>query len=392
MRRLASMVLFGLVFAGGQALADETKLSFGGDEFVAGQSATINQPTIARDAFLAGYDVALNGVVQGNAHFGGFNVRDDAQVKGDVYAVGFTINIAGPTGGDLTAMGNTLNVAAAAPVSGNARLAGGLVTLSAPVSGSALVTARNLTLDGPITGDFSFFGDTISFGPNARVDGKVSIQAPAEIAVPASVAAADRVSFQPLAAPDYASQAGKTAEHVVNSFWPAVWATGIWWLLLFVVGLAFLALSPRLIEAMRSVSATKPFGTLGLGFLAFASVIGLVPITALTIIGLLVTPFFILFAVIMCALSYLAGAYLLGSLLIGMLAPLDSTAKRALALAASIVTAGLLGMVPVAGWLITLLLVVFGFGAIGQVTLGRWTRRGTPPPSEPLPTPATAAA
>lgn len=385
MRLLTSLLLFGLVLGGGTASADEARMSFGGDEFAAGQSATINQPTIARDAFLAGYDVGLTGTVQGDAHLVGFNVRDDAQTQGDIYAAGFNVNVSGATGGDLTAMGNTLTLAPGANVAGNARLAGAVVTVSAPVSGAALITAQTLTLDAPIAGDLNFFGQSISFGPNAQVSGKVIIQAPAEIAVPASVAAADRVTFQQLVAPDYATQAGKTAEHVVNSFWPAVWATGLWWLFLFVVGLAFIALAARLVAAMQAATRTRPFRNLGLGFLAFAAVIGLVPISAITIIGLLVTPFFVLFAVVMCALAYLAGAYLFGSLLMGMMTRLDTLAKRALALALSIVVAGLLGMLPIVGWLITLLILVFGYGAIAQVTMARWVRQDTRPPREPAP-------
>jgi hypothetical protein len=384
MRLLASIALFCMVFSGGQSIADEARLSFGGDEYAAGQSVTINRPTIERDAFVAGYDVGLTGIVQGDAHLAGFNVRDDARVQGDIYAAGFSVNVAGAAGGDLTAMGNTVTVTSAAPVSGNLRLAGAQVTLAAPVGGSALITARNLTLDAPIAGDLNFFGESISFGNNARVTGKVMIQAPAEIAVPASVAAADRVSFQQLVSPDYASQAGKTAEHVMKSFWPEAWATGLWWLLLVVIGLAFLAFAPRLVERMEATARTRPFRNLGIGFLAFAAVIGLVPISAITVIGLLATPLFILFAVVMCGLAYLAGVYLFGERLIGMLTRLDTLAKRAMALVVSVIVAGLLAMVPLAGWFVTLLLMVFGFGAIAQVTFGRGFREG-PPSGEAAP-------
>ena len=375
MKRLVGLMLLGLVFAGSNAIADEAKLSFGGDEFAAGQSATVNQPVVQHDAFVAGYDVSLNGTVDGDAHLAGFNVRDDAKIAGDMYAAGFSVNVAGPIGGDVTAMGNTVNLATSAPVTGNLRLAGALVTVSGPVGGSALITARNLTLDAPIAGDLNFFGETISFGPNAKVTGKVVIQAPAEIAVPVEVAAADRISFQQLVNPDYASQAGKTAEHVVNSFWPATWATGLWWLLLFSVGLAFIGLTPRMVEGMRTTSKTKPFRSLGIGFLAFATVVGLVPISAITLIGLLVTPLFVLLAVVMGILAYLAGVYLFGDRLIGTLTPIDTLPKRTMVLALSIIAAGLLVMLPVVGWLVTLLLVAFGYGAIALMILGRGSRQ-----------------
>jgi len=374
MRLIASLALAGLVFAGGHAVADEARLSFGGDEFTAGQVAAINQPTVARDAFAAGYDVSLSSAVGGDAHLAGFNVRSDSAVQGDSYLAGFSVTVAGPIGGDLTALGNTIAVGPAATLTGNARLAGANVTVAAPVGGSALITARTLTLDAPVAGDLDFFGEAISFGPNAKVAGKLTIQAPAEIAVPASVAAAEQITYRQLVAPDYASQAGKTAEHMVNSVWPAIWATGLWWLLLFVVGLAFIGLAPRLVERLRSATERRPFRSLGAGFVTFAAVVGLVPISAMTVVGLLVTPLFILFAVVMSALAYLAGTYLVGSRLIGAMLPLDTAIKRAVALVASIVVAGLLGMVPLLGWLLTLLLVAFGFGAMALVALARWSR------------------
>lgn len=79
MKPLVGMVLLGLAFAVGNAVADEARLSFGGDEFAAGQSATVNQPVVQHDAFVAGYDVGLTGTIDGDAHLAGFNVRDDAQ-------------------------------------------------------------------------------------------------------------------------------------------------------------------------------------------------------------------------------------------------------------------------------------------------------------------------
>jgi hypothetical protein len=371
MRLIASMMLASLVLAVGPATADEARMSFGGDEYAAGQSATINQPAVARDAFAAGYDVTLSSPVEGDAHLAGFNVRSDSAVGGDSYLGGFSITVTAPIGADLTAMGNSIAVGQSATIAGNARLAGTTITVSAPIGGSALITAQSLTLDGPITGDLNFFGEKLSFGPNAVVTGKLNIQAPSEIAVPASVAAPERVSYQQLVVPDYATEAGRTAEHVVKSFWPAVWATGIWWLLLFVVGLAFLGFAPRLVESLRTATAKRPFRNLGLGLLGFAAVIGLVPVSAMTVIGLLVTPLFVLFAFVMSGLAYLAGTYLVGSRLVGTLMPLDTAMKRAVALAVSIVVAGLLGMVPLLGWLMVLLLIAFGFGGMLRVALSR---------------------
>jgi hypothetical protein len=372
--RVSVRLLLTVFFLAGTsaAPAQEARLSFGGDQYVAGQVASVSAP-VDRDAFAAGYDVRLGAPVAGDAHIAGFNVSTDAPVAGDLYAAGSSVNVTNTVGGDVTAFGNTVAVRPDASVAGNTRLAGASVTLSAPISGSALITAQTLTLDAPVTGDLNFFGENIIFGPAAKVTGKVIIQAPKEIAVPATVAEAGRVTFTQLVNPDYAGEAGKTAEQVVKSVWPFVWATGAWWLVLCVVGLLFITLGSRMTGALETASERRPLRTFGLGILGFAATIGLVPVFALTMIGIFLLPFVLLFVVLACALAYLFGTYLLGLRVAKAMITVDSNLKRVGVLVASVVLAGLIGMIPFAGWLMTLALVAFGFGALARVTVVRST-------------------
>lgn len=361
----------------GSVMADEARLNFGGDQYAAGQSVIVST-AVERDAFAAGYDVSLQAPVTGDAHLAGYNVSNSAAVSGDVYAAGFSVNQTGSVGGNVTAIGNSVVLRSTNSVAGNARLAGATVTIASPLQGSALITAKTLTLDAVISGDLNFFGETIIFGPAAKVAGSVIIQAPKEIAVPETVASADRVKFQQLVEPDYASQAGKTAEHVVRGIWPAIWATGLWWLLLFVVGTAFITLLPRLVASLAVATEVRQFRNLGLGILGFAAVVGLVPVFALTLIGIFLLPLVLIFVVIVCTLAYLAGTYLVGARVAKALMPIDTNIKRLVVLAISIVIAGLLTMIPVVGWLLSLVLLVYGFGAIVLITMVRWSSKDAP--------------
>jgi len=370
--RLIELAALASIFAGFNvvALADEARLSFGGDQFAAGQTVSVAGEPV-RDAFIAGYDVTLGAPVTGDAHLAGFNVNDSADVAGDVYAMGFSLNLSGAIGGDLTAAGNSISLGAPQPVGGNLRLAAQSVALNSPVSGAALITAQTLTLNSSIAGDLSFYGEAISFGPEAKVAGRVIIQAPKEIAVPGSVAAADRVSFIQLVVPDYASEAGKTAQHAVRGFWPEVWGNVVWWLMLFVLGAALIALAPKRVAALEAAASRGPWRQLGLGVLAFAAMLGLVPVTAMTVIGLVLLPVVLVVVAIACALAYLGGAYLVGLRIGRAFTPLDSNGRKLAILAVALVVAGLLAMVPLLGWLLTLLLLVYGFGAIARMLLGR---------------------
>ena len=372
MKRLFGLLVVLSLCLPNPAVAEEARLEFGGDLYVAGQAARV-EATVARDAFAAGYDVSLKAKVTGDAHLAGYNVGADGAITGNLYAAGSSVSVNAPVGGDITAFGQSIHLRAPAMVAGNLRLAGATVSLEAPVAGSALVTAQTLTLDTTIAGDLNFFGDSIHFGPAAKVTGRVIIQAPSAIAVPETVASADRVSYTQLVAPDFATEAGRTAEHVVRGFWPAVWAVGLWWLLLAVVGLLFITLANRFVLNMEAAAARRPLRNFGLGILAFASILGLVPVVAMTVVGLVVLPFVIAFVAVAWALAYVAGAYLIGMRIGGALLPIDSNLKRLGVLVASIVVAGLIGMIPFVGWLAMLVLTIFGFGTFALRTMVRWT-------------------
>ena len=242
------------------------------------------------------------------------------------------------------------------------------------IGGSLLATAAVMSLNAPVTGDFSFYGDTLTFGPNARVDGKVLIHAPKEIAVPTSVAAADRVTFEKITTPDYSGEMGRTAETVVRGVWFAVWATIIWWLLLFVAGALFIAAAPKLIADLTALSMKRPFGRLGIGVLSFSATIGLVLVAVLTLIGIFLLPFVAIYVFVACSLAYLAGVYFVGVRIWTAFAPVGTNLQRMIVLALSLIVGGLVTMVPFIGWLATLLFLAFGFGVISVRVIARWDR------------------
>jgi hypothetical protein len=363
-----------MIIPGVSVGADAQTFSFGGDEYAAGQQIAIQSP-VAHDAFIAGGDATLSGAVAGNAHLIGMTVTSAGDVRGNLYAAGFSVNVTAPVGGTISAAGNSISLRAPATIGGNARLAGASVTLAAPVAGSALVSAKSLALDSTIAGDFTFYGETLTFGPAAKVAGKVEIRAPKPIAVPASVAPADRVTFKELQNPDYASQAGNAAVGMVGGFWPNVWASFAWGLLLFLVGAAFILWAPRVSASLQQAAATRPWRNLGAGVVAFAATLGLVPLAAMSLLGIVLLPFIVLFAAILCGLGYIAGVFHLGLRLIGAIRPVEGKGRRLAVLAVALVAAAVIATIPVLGWLVGLTLTIFGIGIIAVAVMNRRANR-----------------
>jgi len=143
--------------------------------------------------------------------------------------------------------------------------------------------------------------------------------------------------------------------------------------LLLVVGAAFIALSRPLTGSLETLSAVRPVRRVGLGLLAFAAVVGLVPVAGLTVVGLLLVPFVIIFAVIACSLAYIAGVYLIGHAIGSRFTSVATTGRKVAVLALSLLLAGLLTMIPFLGWLISLGIVAYGFGVIAALIMTRWS-------------------
>lgn len=353
-------------------LADQQRFDIGGDVYVAGEFTTIASP-VQRDAFVAGSNVTLSAPVTGDAHLAGFDVQSSSAVGGNLYVAGFSVSIGGSVKGDVTALGNAVLLYTEEPVAGNLRAAGATVTVDNEVLGAALITANTATVNASIAGDLSFYGDTLTFGSNARVTGNVLIHAAKPIDVPASVAPAERVSFTLLTSPEYPTQVGQTAEIVAKGFWATLWAATVWWVLLFVVGVALILLTPRWIASLETLSAVRPMRRLGLGVLGFAAVIGLVPVVALTVIGLLVVPVALIAAFVLSSLAYVVGVDLIGHAIGGRFVPLATTGRKIAVLAVSFAVAGLLTLVPFLGWLITLGIIAYGFGVMVALIMTSWS-------------------
>ena len=373
MKTTSTIFLAGLLaLAPIAAVADEQNLIFGGDTYVAGQSISVAQP-VQRDVFEAGNNVTLAAPVADDAHLAGFDVQSTSDIGGNLYAAGFNVTVSGTVKGDITAIGNQVAIRTSQPVAGNVRAAAANVILDSAVDGAVLVTASSVTINAPIKGDLSFYGDDLSFGPNAIVAGNIQVHAPKAVNIPASVAPAERVTFTALTSPQYPTQVGQTAEIVAKGFWAALWAAAVWWLLLLLVGAAFIALNQPLTTNLETLSGVRPFRRFGLGLLAFASVVGLVPVAALTVVGLLLVPIALIFAFIACSLAYIAGVYLIGSAIGRRITSLVSAGPKVIALAASLVIAGLLTMIPFLGWLISLGIVAYGFGVVAALIMTRWS-------------------
>ncbi|MEP9373654.1 hypothetical protein [Mesorhizobium sp. KR1-2] len=389
--RCCGFALLGAFLMAAPASAD-ARFVFGGDTYVSGTSAKLSEPS-PRDALAAGYSVDITGKVEKDAHAAGFDVDVDAPVGEDLYAAGFAVKVSQPVGGDLTASGFDVDVRQGATIGGNARIGGGTITIDAPISGSLLARGRSLTVNAPIAGDARLAAAKLTFGPDAKIGGELTYSAPEPIEIAPGVIAPDKVHFEKL---EPFGEMGFFRQNVrMPHLWPSFLAVFFSFLVtlafLFVAAAILLAVAPLTVESLRERTIRRPFLSMGLGVLGLGMLIGLIPISAMSVIGIPLIPVILLAITVFWVAGYLLGIYALSWRVADALGELPTTMSARLAvLFIGLVIAAALNFIPFFGWLINLLILFMGLGGLVAWILDALSRR-TPaaevPPQQPADVP-----
>jgi cytoskeletal protein CcmA (bactofilin family) len=372
-----------LLFCAAPAFADTDEMRLGGDLYLSG-SGTV-EGAAERDLFVAGGTVTARGSAAGSGHFAGLDVGIETEVAGNVYAAGGSVSLRAPVGGNLTAMGVSVGLSDAARVDGNARLAGGSVVVEGPVAGALLATGGEVVLDAEIGGDVRLAAGELRFGPRARIGGRLDYAAPEEVAIPASVIDPARVSFTRAGHMD--RMADISRDWRGDPFPPRPGAAAVLGFLVVtigffvVLGAVALALAPARVEAMRREALARPGISILGGVLGLATVLGLVPVAAMTIVGIPLLPVVLLAALVLWTLGYAFAVYVVAlRIWTGLGGSEPAMAGRLGVYAAGLLALALLNAVPFAGWALNFTLVLYGIGGLA-VPVYRHLFARTPPPA-----------
>ena len=316
------------------------------------------------DLFLAGERVSVTGDVTGSGHVAGRWVMLEGGIGGDLYAMGQTVDLRGAVVGDATLAGQEVSVAG--EVGGDLRLFGSEIALAAPVTGTAVIGGEFVDWDGMVGGDAVLTARDVSFGPSAGVQGNLILyeEEPGTLAVPETVAPEDRIERRE--ADDWDDDFGDFGDYAPVSLGGMVGSFLMGVLFVTLASAVAAALMPETMARLRKTVLAQPGRAVLAGFLAQSVLVGGGILVSLTLIGLLLLPAAILVSVLAGIAGYLVGAYALGVGLLrraGRHEPHD-LADRALSAAVGALAVGLLGLIPVLGWILVLLLTLTGVGAI----------------------------
>ena len=345
-------------------------------EIRSGESVSVNIGEIIDDTLIAsGRVVTIDGEVTGDLIVFAQSIEIAGSVHGDIYSFGRTIEVDGRAGGGFAGFGQVIRIGDSigqsvygfaqslrsspdATIEGDLFAFGENIHVGGSVGRNVTVFSNTLTISGEVKRDVTFGGRLATVQSSAAIGGNLDVGLPDEESLEVD-SAANVAGETNVEVPEPGQDAD---EDGILSVWTIAW-TALWLVTAFLSGLLLLWALP----ALRRVPLDNLNGILtsaGLGFVLVTATPVLAVVLAVTLIGL---PAGLVIAAVWALSLYVSKivvAHFLGN---ALLRPKQEDIRSLLLpLLAGLVLVLLAVSLPYVGWVINLLLVIIGLGAMGQ--------------------------
>ncbi|MGD9562546.1 MAG: hypothetical protein AB7F88_10605 [Pyrinomonadaceae bacterium] len=338
-----------------------------------GSDTVISDKVVDGDWLAAGSNVQIQAEVKGDATVAGSIVKVTAPVGGYLLAAGSDVVVSGSVGNDLWAAGSNVTVGSA--IGDNAMLAGATVTLqpTSLVAGDARIGAGRVRIQGPVGGDLMVSGRDVEIA--SEISGNVEANVGQLRVLPGSIIRGNLIvngATPPEISPE-AQVLGKvdfTSTDTGNSWlsWLSWWF--FYFLVLLATGVVMLLISRVWAGRVATQINSKPLKTLLAGLIGLIVIPIIIVVLAITVIGLGVALVLLAIYFVFAILAAVYVAYTAGGWLLGLAKYPEASPWPRMIIGALVVS--LLVSLPWVGWLIQLVVLILGFGA---VMLERWDLR-----------------
>ena len=330
----------------------------GRDLVAAGQRVIVSGDDLGA-AYAAGETVELVSPTAEDALLAGRRVRVRAAIGDDAYLAGELVDVAAPVAGRVLAAGETVTLTAEATTGGGVRLFGRHVEVAGAVGGDAWIVAETVRLSGTFGGDVTVSARDVDIDPAARIGGMLVYRAPEEPDVPDSAAPPERRRYE-----EWRPEMWDWQWHPRQVLAPLFGILLAFPLSLAVAGGILLAAAGGTMERIAAAGMARPGAAIGAGLVVLA----VWSVTALLLLFTLIgAPLGLLLGLalpLIVVLGYVAGALTLG---LGAWRSLGRELPGGLGrfglLAAALAVLTLVGLVPVLGFVVGLLVTLGGLGA-----------------------------
>lgn len=338
--------------------------------FAAGGKVIIDG-TVNGDVYAAGGAVEISGTVNGDLLVAGGDVTVDGTISDDIRAGGGSVRIDGKVGKNVTVAGGNVSLGRRAEVSGSVVAFAGNMQVSGNVAKDLMGFAGTAAVSGTVGGGVNFHGGEFTTLPGAKVAGgaKIWLEDESRMKI-AEGTVSGKVDFETLA--------GKQPPTILGHSRGMFWFKILWTVWLFLTGLILFVFFRKVFGKYCAVLRERTLSTVLWGIAGIVVLPIVILVLAVTIVGI---PFAILILDLcfwLAYLSQLSTALLVGDLIFrnrdsARWAPLWSFTVGLLLVQA-------LTFIPIVGWLIVIMGLLLGFGAL-ELLVGEAfkSRRGSQP-------------
>ena len=317
---------------------------------------------VNHDLSAAGAEIDVDVTTKGDARLAGAIVSVKGSVEKDLYVAGARLNIDVRVGGALKAGGARVIVGSQTEIEGPTQLAGADVVFAGNSRGSAEIYGDAIQIDGRIGGNLLVRARSVTIGKTAVLEG-------------------DAV-FETLDDPDIVEGATLKGRQTVTLPRPGPRETlsvarALAAVVLFGIGAGLILGLILLIAARPTVERTilqirnAPFRSLLIGL----AILILVPLIAVvlmaTVIGMPIGVLTLLAFPLLLLVAWVIAAFAVADWLLNRGRAERSFGGRLLLLLAGLVIVTLIGIIPVLGILVWLLILLLGLGALWQASHAR---------------------
>lgn len=311
----------------------------------------------------------LPGLAAADSRVGGTVVVAEGETVDGLSAVSGTVVVRGTVDGTLEAVGGTVVVAESGTVTGDVSVSGGSVQIDGTVGGDVAAAAGAFTLgetgvvegsldvgagtvlvDGTVRGDATVGAERLVLGSTAVVGGDLTVDDETE-----------------LVRDEGATVSGAVVRSDVGGFEPVVFRgvdavfTAWGFVANLLLGALLLLAFPRFSERVAQAVAERPGRTGGAGLVTFVGVPLVLVVLVLSIVGIPIALFLGVPVVVVGGwVAIVYGRFAVAAWALREL----GYENRWAALVAGVVGLGLVGLIPVLGGLVDLVVFLLGLGAV----------------------------
>ncbi|KWV92130.1 polymer-forming cytoskeletal protein [Erythrobacter sp. YT30] len=348
--------------------------------FAAAEDLNVSQKT-TDDLFAAGSTIEVSGAEADHLFLAGGDLRvSNAQVN-DLIAAGGDIQMdAATVADDVIIAGGEVVARETFEIGGTAVVAGGEVRFEAPVGQDLRIGANEIFVNSVVSGTARLSGDTITFGPRARIEGDLIYRGSNLVVDPAAVIEGERTQLQSSDAYEV-----EDAAKGVGQFFLFFSISMI--ISYFVIVALLVLIVPRVMHATSQMLGGKPLQALGIGVL-FAFIVPVLGVLLFwTGVGIPLAIFLFVASLALTPIAVAVTAHFIGmaarKALTRKAGDAESTFEQIMWPLGGVVVLLALALIPIVGLVVMLLAMLFGLGAFGRQVLGMLSNPPQAAPTAP---------